>query len=195
MGVWLRLINRIKRIGLGGYFRAKALSKGSWISLNAKLEVWPGGKLSVGRGVRVMAGSIISIHKDAHLILDDHSWVGPYNIIYCAEQIHIGTGARVSHLCSIIDHNYQFRGQGNFFDLPKSKMAIRIGDFSWIGAGSTLLKGVVLGNRCVVGANTLLRACEVPDGIVCARRADNVSPNNDALLETIQPVSDGANSS
>lgn len=182
MGLWGRFINRIKRIGLGGYYRAKALSQGSWISLNAKLDVMPGGKLSIGKSVRVMGGTYISIHKNAHLTLGDHSWVGPHNIIYCAEQIHIGASTRVSHFCSIIDHNYQFRGQGNFFDLPKTTTPISIGDFCWLGAGSTLLKGVVLGNRCVVGANTLLRAGEVPADTVFARRADNASPTDDACV-------------
>jgi acetyltransferase-like isoleucine patch superfamily enzyme len=143
--------------------------------MSAKLEVMPGAKLSIGKGVRVMAGSHVSIQENAHLTLGDYSWVGPYNIIYCAEQINIGTGTRVSHFCSIIDHDYRFRSQGNFFDLPKTTMPIRIGDFSWLGAGSILLKGVRLGNRCVVGANTLLRAGEVPAGGVIARPADNAS--------------------
>ena len=49
---------------------------------------------------------------------------------------------------------------------------IEIGACTWLGAGTTILKGVVIGDNCVIGANTLLRAGYIPDGTVCARQAD-----------------------
>jgi acetyltransferase-like isoleucine patch superfamily enzyme len=133
----------------------------------------PGGKLSIGQGVRVLSGSHINIHENALLRIEDRVWVGPYNIIYCAESIKIGADSRVSHFCSIIDHNYSFETSGEYFSLPKKSAPIEIGACTWLGAGSTLLKGVYIGNNCVIGANTLLRARTLPSGTICSRTADN----------------------
>ena len=184
--VWHRTLNKLQRVGLGWYYRAHALQQGSWISLGASLDVMPGGKLVIGRGVRVLTGSHINIHEGAVLSLGDRAWVGPSNIIYCAERIHIGADTRVSHFCSIIDHNYAFRPTGNYFDLPKKSAPIEIGDFSWLGAGSTLLKGAELGSHCVVGANTLLRAGRISAGTVCARRADNATNTNQTAAAAVE---------
>ena len=172
MGILLRVINKLQRIGRSWYYRAVALRRGSWISLGASLDVMHGGKLSIGRGVRVLAGSHLSIHENALLSIGDRVWIGPYNVIYCAESIQIGAGSRVSHFCSIIDHNYTFQTSGDYFSLPKKSAPIEIGACTWLGAGTTLLKGVVTGNNCVIGANTLLRAGRIPNGTICARQAD-----------------------
>jgi len=171
--LWQRVANKLGRMYLSAYYRGKALAKGSWISLGANLDVMPGGRLVIGRSVRVLAGSYICVHEDAILTLEDRVWVGPSNIIYCATRIHIGGGSRVSHFCSIIDHNYDFRAEGDYFSLPKKAAPIRLGAFNWLGAGSVVLKGVELGDNCVVGANTLLRAARIPAGTVFARSADN----------------------
>ena len=167
-----RLVNKVQRLGLSCYYRAKAFHCGSWISLGASLDVMHGGKLVMGSGVRVLPGTQISIHENALLSIGDRVWIGPYNIIYCAESIQIGAGSRVSHFCSIIDHNYTFQTSGDYFSLPKKKAPIEIGACTWLGAGTTILKGVVTGSNCVIGANTLLRAGRIPNGTICARPAD-----------------------
>ena len=47
-------------------------------------------------------------------------------------------------------------------DIPMCKQgyvndeAVSIGDDVWIGFGSTILKGVKIGNGCVIGANTVI---------------------------------------
>lgn len=183
--VWGRALNKLRRMGLAWYYRAHALRHGSWISFGAQLEVMPGGKLLIGRGVRVLSGSHINIHTGAVLSLGDRAWIGPSNVIYCAQRIHIGAGTRVSHFCSIIDHNYAFAPQGDYFESPKRSAPIEIGDFSWLGAGSTLLKGVELGDHCLVGANTLLRAGRISAGTVCARAADNPTTVGQDVTTTV----------
>lgn len=42
-----------------------------------------------------------------------------------------------------------------------------IGDNVWIGWGSIILKGTVIGNNCVVGAGSLV-AGKFPDNVVIA---------------------------
>lgn len=172
MRILFRIVNKLQRKGLSWYYRALALRNGSWISLGASLDVMPGGKLSIGRGVRVLTGSHLSIYENARLHIGDRVWIGPFNIIYCAKSIQIGVGSRVSHFCSIIDHNYTFQTGGDYFSLPKRSSPIEIGAYNWLGAGATLLKGVITGDNCVIGANTLLRARYIPSGSICAQKDD-----------------------
>ncbi|WP_211222822.1 acyltransferase [Paludibacterium yongneupense] len=152
--------------------RWKALRNGAWISLGATLEIEPGGVLKVGRGVRIIRGSLVTVQKGAELVLEDGVWIGPYNIIYCAEHIHIGRNTRISHFCSIVDNNYDFRAGEDYFTAPKKTGGISIGRNSWLGAGSTVLRGVTIGEYCVLGANTLLQRGSLPAGTLCARTPD-----------------------
>jgi acetyltransferase-like isoleucine patch superfamily enzyme len=152
--------------------RWNAFRHGSWISLGAVLEIEPGGMLTIGRGVRIIRGSLVTVQKGACLVLEDGVWIGPYNVIYCAEHIHIGSKTRVSHFCSIVDNNYDIRADGDYFAAPKKTSGIRIGCSSWLGAGSTVLRGVNIGDHCVLGANTLLKEGTLPSGTLCARASD-----------------------
>ena len=119
-----------------------------------------------------MSGSHIHISKNGTLILENGSWVGPYNIIYCNKSIIVGKNTRISHFCTIVDHNYKFHKTNFYFELPKTSAPIYIGENSWLGASSILLKNVRLGTNCIIGAGTLLKSCELPDNTICARPSD-----------------------
>ena len=47
------------------------------------------------------------------------------------------------------------------------KSPVRIGDDCFIGTGSIILKGTILGNNCVVGAGSVVHG-EFPDNCVIA---------------------------
>jgi acetyltransferase-like isoleucine patch superfamily enzyme len=166
------LVHKVSRLCVGTYFRLIALRNGSWISLFATLDVEPGGRVVVGRGVRVIKGTIMTVARGATLRIGDGAWIGPYNVIYCAKAVTIGRGTRVSHFCSIVDNDYDFRAPEQYFHAPKTMEAISIGENAWLGAGCTVLKGVEIGSRCIIGANSLLRAGKIPDGSICYRPSD-----------------------
>ena len=169
-----KVISKINMMRLSAFYRIVALCRGSWISLHAKLEMYPGGTLSIGQGVRILSGSHISVGEEGTLVLEDKVWIGRHNVIYCISRIQIGSGTRVSHFCSIIDHNYQVRTSGDYFCVPKKSEPIKIGIFNWLGAGAVLLKGVNTGDNCVIGASALLRSCHIPSGSICVRHSDKV---------------------
>ena len=50
---------------------------------------------------------------------------------------------------------------------PITAAQIRIGDDVWIGAGAMILPGVTIGNRCVIGAGSIVKE-NVPEGSVVA---------------------------
>lgn len=145
--------------------RCVALSRGSWISLTAKLQIHGGGKLLVGRGVRVLHGSVLSVLPGAVLELKDGCILNHGVVVYCASRIEIGRESRIAHYCSVIDHDYDIRSSDLPFEVPKVSSPIIIGNNVWVGVNAVILKGVTIGNQCVIGAQTLVKK-SVPEGML-----------------------------
>lgn len=97
--------------------------------------------------------------------------------IRCDDKINIGDFNQISYRCTIWDtntHNIygvtqrrnltieKFPACGYEYERPKT-IPVQIGDDNWIGRGVTLLKGTIIGNRCIVGYGTILCKVHVPD--------------------------------
>lgn len=166
-----RIINKIfvvwKSVGL----RIFALNNGSWIALSAKIYIHGGGRFLIGRGVRVLPDVIISVLPGGELELKDGVIVNHASVIYCASTILIGKKARISHFCSIIDHDYDYR-MTDVFDKPKVSSPIRLGNGVWLGTNVVVLKGVEIGDNSVIGAMTLVSK-SVPAKCVAHGKSNN----------------------
>lgn len=99
----------------------------------------------------------------------------PY-LVTLGDNVHISIGANfVCHDGSTLP----FRK-----DIPDLELAgeIRVGNDVFIGMGALILPNVVIGNRCIVGANSVVTK-SVPDGsIVAGNPAKLVSTIEDFLL-------------
>lgn len=163
--MYKKLCNKISVVINSIKTRCFALSQGAWISFGATIYIQSGGSLKVGRGVRVLHGSVLSILPDAILELKDGCILNHGVVIYCASRIEIGRQSRIAHYCSILDHDYDIHTGGAWFEKPKILSPISIGDNVWIGAHTVILKGVTIGDRCVIGAHTLVKK-SVSDGML-----------------------------
>jgi acetyltransferase-like isoleucine patch superfamily enzyme len=151
-----RLARKIYVVLRGIALRAEALSRGSWISFSAKLYAQPGSVIRIGRNVRVLHASVISILPGAELELRDGCIINHGCVVYSAQRVTIGRNTRVAHYCSIVDHDYDFRSATSLSDAPARAAAVYIGDEVWLGASVVVLKGVSIGNRSVVGAHAVV---------------------------------------
>jgi acetyltransferase-like isoleucine patch superfamily enzyme len=102
------------------------------------------------------------------ITVGDNTLIGRNVAISAAKKISIGKNCLISYNVSILDHNHAFenidlppRLQG--IDVPES---IEIGDDCFLGAHSFILKGVVLGKHCVVGANSVVTSSFEPYSVV-----------------------------
>ena len=117
--------------------------------------------------------------------MDTHSYVGPRTRFHIAKSISIGSNVLISLDCSFIDtdmHSQSFKQRKNDvlimeehegfskqdldWTVVKSE-SIRIDDKVWVGLGSIVLKGVTLGEGCIVGAGSVVTA-DVPPWVVVA---------------------------
>lgn len=160
-----KLFNKVGVVFRSLIVRYIALSRGSRISLSAKLQIHKGGALIVGRGVRVLHGSVLSVLPGAVLELKDGCILNHGVVVYCASRIEIGRESRIAHYCSVIDHDYDIRSSDSAFDVPKVSTPIIIGNNVWVGANTVILRGATIGKQCVIGAKSLVKK-SVPDGML-----------------------------
>ena len=83
--------------------------------------------------------------------------------------IHLGNNVRVAGDVSFITHDggtWAFRDKPEYADVIKYGR-IHVGERSFIGFNVTVMPGVTIGKRCVVGAGSVVTK-DVPDGMVVA---------------------------
>ncbi len=104
-------------------------------------------KALVADSVRIGAGTVVM----AGTILNSFASVGNHCII--------NTGASIDHDCVI----------GNFVHVaPHCTLCgeAKIGDGTWIGAGTTIIQGIHVGKDCFIGAGSVV-VKDIPDNSLC----------------------------
>lgn len=104
--------------------------------------------MHVGKGISVMSN--VNFGSEPYLItLEDY--------------------VRISFGVSFVTHDggtWAFRDQPEYADVIKYGR-IHVGERTFIGCNSTILPGVTIGKRCVIGAGSVVTK-DVPDGCVVA---------------------------
>jgi acetyltransferase-like isoleucine patch superfamily enzyme len=123
--------------------------------------------------------SIIKIRFGGHLYIGEFNNINIGSEIRVDEYVRLGDFNQISYKVNIWDtntHNIykadkrreltinKFPVFGYEFEKPKTK-PITIGNDCWIGREATLLKGVNLSNKCIVGYKTVLLNCTVNEGV------------------------------
>lgn len=150
-----------------------SVSPGCRFGRGATLRATDGGRIRLGPGVfvgphaqLVAQGGLLNIEQDVH--------VGTGSILVCKAGIDIGADTLIAEYVVIRDQDHDISTRpvkrSGFHTAP-----IRVGCDVWIGAKATILRGVNIGDRAVVGAHALVRS-DVPCGTLAvgvpARLAD-----------------------
>jgi virginiamycin A acetyltransferase len=89
-------------------------------------------------------------------------------VLYSGNGITIGNDVLIGPNCSIVPANHNFSEMNKPIRLQgfmPSKGGVVINDNVWIGAGVTILDGSVIGEGCIIGANSLVRGILEPHTI------------------------------
>ncbi|HHH41465.1 MAG TPA: acyltransferase, partial [Chloroflexi bacterium] len=116
-----------------------------------------------GRGVRLAMGA--KIVCGGHLTLGPRVIVGPNTTIMCATRVSIGARTMISWNCSIFDsigHRLWLEHTGEV----EVEAPITIGNDVWIGPYSIIMRGVTIGDNCVIGAGSVVRRDVPPNSLV-----------------------------
>lgn len=133
-------------------------------------------KANVKANLMVRFGGAMRIGK--------YTGIGYGTSIRCEEQIEIGDYGLISYDVRIFDTNthstnWQERREriekgypnGAYEEKKPSTHPILIGNDVWIGEGATVLKGTVIGNRCILGTRVIVSGATIEDdNIVVAQK-------------------------
>lgn len=134
--------------------------------------------ISFGKKTTFRKNFSLYIDKGARVELGNECFFNNGCSLNCLDKIKIGDRCIFGENVRIYDQNHRF---GNP-DIPIKEQGfsaepVEIGSDCWICSNVTILKGVKIGNHCVIGANCLIYS-DVPD--------NTVVKNNSGLI--MQPI-------
>jgi acetyltransferase-like isoleucine patch superfamily enzyme len=139
-----------------------------FVFLGPKVEVYARrgyGRLTLGRWVWIGEGNAIRCHE-GNLRIGDKVVFGGANTINCYLDIEIGANCLFADWVYVCDFDHRYDDLG----MPIRKQGIvkspvRIGANCWVGEKSTILRGVTVGDGCVIASHALVNR-DVPNNSV-----------------------------
>jgi len=143
--------------------RFKRIGNFSYIGKPVYLEGTKG--VEIGNRVRIYPGIRIETHgKEGKIIIENNVSIGQnVHITSSGSELRIGEDTTIlgNVFATNIDHDYKNIG----IHILKQDYLInetKIGKNCFIGYGAAIQAGTILGNQCIVGANSVVRG-EFPD--------------------------------
>ncbi|MGY6555326.1 MAG: acyltransferase [Wenzhouxiangella sp.] len=124
----------------------------------------------IGNNVRIQECRFVNLDQGfRHLTIGDDVFIGADCLIDLKGPVRIGMGTSLSPRVALISHN----DPGSAHQTPLlSRFAVdadgvSVGDYCWIGTGTTVLSGSKIGHQTVIGAMSLVRGA-IPSRCVFA---------------------------
>jgi acetyltransferase-like isoleucine patch superfamily enzyme len=135
------------------------------VGKSVRLFLDPGAALILGDGCEVDDGTTIAVYGTGCIELGRGSFVGHRCTLAAHRSIVLGHGAFLAELVSVRDHDHLVGTPPSSGRIEISP--VKIGVDSWIGSKATIIRGAKIGDRAVVGANSVVRG-ELPANTLCA---------------------------
>ena len=122
------------------------------------LEAMRAGRLEIGAGTLFEPDVWITAEGNARVRIGAGSFLNIGVMVAAVELVEIGDHCMFANGCFITDGNHRFDDP----DKPvpwqgfSTKGPTRIGDNVWCGANVVVTSGVTIGERCVIGANSVV---------------------------------------
>lgn len=121
---------------------------------------------SVGKGTTFRRDFRVYLEPGATIAIGKNCFFNHSCSINALAGVEIGDGCLFGENVKIYDHNHKFaqphapiKAQGF------SRGRVVIQDDCWIGSNVVILKGVTIGNHCVIGAGAVIDR-DIPDGML-----------------------------
>lgn len=130
-------------------------------------RIWIGNDVKLhGRVTVIDAGS-----GGAELIIEDGAQIGHRVTFLIARQVVIGAGAGISSECFISDVDPPAFDTHEGSAIGREAAPVRIAAQAWIGRGSSVLKGVTIGEASMVGVASVVTMDVPPRSVVMGNPA------------------------
>jgi len=119
-------------------------------------------KIQLGDSVTINLCTLAGGHAfdDPTLKIGNRSTIGYANTISVSKSVTIGDDVMIAENCFIADNNghpLHPEKRRQHLPVPKNEIAsVAIGNNVWIGRNCVILKGVKIGDNCIIAANTVV---------------------------------------
>lgn len=133
------------------------------------LEAFRDGRLQVGAQTLFEPGVWITIGDGGRVRIGEGCFLNLGVMVAAHELVEIGDHCMFANGCFVTDANHRFSD----LDMPitwqgfETKGPTRIGSNVWCGANVVVTSGVTIGDRCVIGANSVVTK-DLPDYSIAA---------------------------
>jgi acetyltransferase-like isoleucine patch superfamily enzyme len=153
------------------------------------LEAFDEGRLEIGAQTLFEPGVWITAPEEARIRIGEGTFLNLGVMVAATELVEIGSHCMFANGCFITD------GSHRFDDLEKpvpwqgftTKGPTKIGDNVWCGAHVVITSGVTIGERCVIGANSVVTS-DLPPFSIAAGAPARVIRTVEGAPETGQPA-------
>ena len=133
------------------------------------LEALDDGRLQVGDGTLLEPGCWLTIGEEGRLVIGEGTFLNMGVMVAVMNEVTIGDHTMLANNCFVGDaaHRYDDPSIPITWQGFESKGPTRIGSNVWLGVGCVVTSGVSIGDRCVVGANSVVTS-DLPAGVIAA---------------------------
>jgi acetyltransferase-like isoleucine patch superfamily enzyme len=122
------------------------------------LEALREGRLQIGSGTLLEPGVWITMPGDARVTIGEGCFLNLGVMVACVERVEIGDHCMFANGCFVSDGSHRFDDPTRPVTWQgfETKGPTRIGDNVWCGVNVVITSGVTVGERCVIGANSVV---------------------------------------
>jgi acetyltransferase-like isoleucine patch superfamily enzyme len=168
---WLRRRRIDRHAARGGFFIRYPVE-------GEVLEALDEGRLTIGEGTLLEPGCWLTLAPDARIEIGAGCFLNRNTMIAAHERVAIGDHTMLANGCFVGDADHRFDDPA----MPiteqgfTSKGPVEIGANCWLGVNCAVTSGVTIGERCVVGANSVVNADLPPRTIAAGVPARVIKP-------------------
>ena len=133
-----------------------------------------GGKLEIGKGFKMRDGAKIRVRNAAVIRIGKNVSISSNCIITSHNEITIGDNVQISPGVQVYDHDHDFRCEGGINEKKFISSPVVIGDNTWVGCNTVILKGTNIGKNCVIAAGSVVRG-NIPANTVFVQKRANTT--------------------
>ena len=137
------------------------------------LEALDDGRLTIGEGTHLEPGCWITLGAGASIAIGRGSYLNRETMLAATERIEIGDHVMFANHCFVGDADHRFEDP----ELPvpwqgfTPKGPVVIADNAWLGKGVVVTGGVTIGERAVIGSNSVVTRDVAPRTIAAGAPA------------------------
>jgi acetyltransferase-like isoleucine patch superfamily enzyme len=133
------------------------------------LEALDEGRLEIGEGTLLEPGCWLTLAPQARIRIGQGCFLNRETMLAASELIEIGDHVMFANHCFVGDseHRYDDPTKPITWQGFEPKGPVRIGDNVWFGVGCVVTGGVRIGERCVIGSNSVVTR-DLPPRVIAA---------------------------